>query len=187
MPFPDGIRIGISPTRELQWPAESVFIFENTVKKHAPVRCCDGNRQHEHPSREENHTPFLLKNRLEIKNGNISPSFIGKENVVMKRNLIVCVILLFVGLQPCLGQNAVKTKNDDAVDETRQFKDIKAKADKGDVEAQCWLAICYNTGLYGCKIDLSQSQELFQKVAKHSNENLVQSRLIGLRKFSEIC
>ena len=89
----------------------------------------------------------------------------------MKRNLIAYAILLFVGLQPCFGQNTVKTKNDIALVEIQQFKDIKAKADKGDVEAQCWLAICYYWGVYGCKIDDQQAKQLFQKVSKNANEN----------------
>ena len=63
------------------------------------------------------------------------------------------------------------TENDITVVEMQEFKDIKAKADKGDIEAQCWLAICYNNGLYGCKIYKNRARELFQKVAKHADEN----------------
>ncbi|MCL2349418.1 MAG: sel1 repeat family protein [Planctomycetaceae bacterium] len=57
-------------------------------------------------------------------------------------------------------------------DLTKKFNDIKAKAEKGDINTQCWLAICYDLGLYGCKIDKPQAKELFQKVAKHADENL---------------
>ena len=67
----------------------------------------------------------------------------------------------------CGGANGSQSS-----DEFQQFKDIKAKADEGDTEAQCWLAICYSNGFYGCKIDKVQAQELFQKVAQQTNENL---------------
>jgi hypothetical protein len=53
--------------------------------------------------------------------------------------------------------NDSSSVNSDTADlfikEFQEFKDIKAKADNGDIEGQYWLAICYNRGLYGCKID----------------------------------
>jgi len=82
--------------------------------------------------------------------------------------LLVIMTSLLVGY----GQNLYAESGQSDVVEMQEFKDIKAKADKGDIEAQCWLASCYNSGLFGCKIDKDQTRELFQKVAKHANENL---------------
>ena len=74
--------------------------------------------------------------------------------------------------QSSSDNNYANSEHDTAGIEMQEFKDIKAKADKGDIESQCWLAICYSMNLYGCKIDQPQAQELFEKVAKHADDNL---------------
>ncbi|MDR0869679.1 MAG: sel1 repeat family protein [Planctomycetaceae bacterium] len=49
--------------------------------------------------------------------------------------------------------------------------ELKAAAEKGEVNAQCWLGRCYRSGLNGCERDETKAAELFQKVAKNTDEN----------------
>ena len=84
----------------------------------------------------------------------------------MKTSTQTFTFLLVVLTSLCLSgyennSHAQSSQNDATVVELKEFKDIKAKADKGDIEAQGWLAICYNNGLYGCKIDKNRAQELY--------------------------
>ena len=85
----------------------------------------------------------------------------------MKKNLVLCVVLLFFGLQPCFAQNTVK------FDKDTPLKVLQTEADKGNPDAQCWLAICYEIGLQkDCDIDKPKSEELFSKAAKNADEKL---------------
>ena len=59
-----------------------------------------------------------------------------------------------------------------AIDHNTPLEVLQAEAEKGNLDAQCWLAICYESGLHGCNMDIPQAKELYQKVAKHANENL---------------
>ncbi|GHV09941.1 hypothetical protein AGMMS50229_20760 [Campylobacterota bacterium] len=101
-----------------------------------------------------------------------------KKSMMLAPVMMLSIALSLLGCSHSGGTTGTNNTNAQAnndkstVMEMKEFKDIKAKADKGDIEAQCWMAICLRYGLYGCKIDKPQMQELFQKVAKHTNENL---------------
>ena len=100
----------------------------------------------------------------------ISTKTITLSLVIM--TVLLCLFGCGQGSRAESYQSVAVSTNNAENDITVKFKDIKAKADKGDIESQCWLAICYDYGLYGCRIDKPQAQDLYQKVANHSNENL---------------
>ena len=60
----------------------------------------------------------------------------------------------------------IKTK----IDRDTPLKVLQAEAEKGNPDAQCWLAICYEIGLQDCNIDKPQAEEWFSKAAKHTDE-----------------
>jgi len=110
-------------------------------------------------------------------------------------NLKQTLTHFFVIMLVLSGLNGCSNETDTIIDENKtklvtspEVLALQTKADKDDPDAQCWLALSYQQGLHGCKIDEPQSQELFQKVAKHANDNLAAvqySRGIVANDFDE--